>query len=46
MYAIANALDGMSRAEVARLAGVEPQALREAVVRYNAESLDGLQDRP
>ena len=36
MYAIANALEGMSRAEAARLAGMERQALRDAVVRYNA----------
>ena len=46
MYAIANALDGMSRAEAARLAGMERQALRDAVMRYNAEDLEGLHDRP
>jgi putative transposase len=46
MYAIANALEGMSRAEAARLAGMERQALRDAVVRYNAEGLTGLRDRP
>jgi transposase len=46
MYAIANALEGMSRAEAARLAGMERQALRDAVVRYNAEGLAGLHDRP
>lgn len=46
MYAIANALEGMSRAEAARLAGMERQALRDAVVRYNAEGVDGLHDRP
>ena len=45
-YAIANALEGMSRAEAARLAGMERQALRDAVVRYNAEGVDGLRDRP
>ena len=45
-YAIANALEGMSRAEAARLAGMERQALRDAVVRYNAEGLSGLYDRP
>jgi transposase len=44
--AIANALDGMTRAEAARLAGMERQALRDAVVRYNAEGLAGLVDRP
>ena len=46
MLAIANALDGMSRAEAARLAGMERQALRDAVVRYDAEGLAGLRDRP
>ena len=46
MYAIAHALDGLSRAEAARLAGMERQALRDAVLRYNAEGLAGLHDRP
>jgi transposase len=46
MYAIAGALDGLSRAEAARLAGMERQALRDAVLRYNAEGLAGLHDRP
>ena len=46
MYAIANALEGMTRAEAARCAGMERQALRDAVVRYNAEGLAGLHDRP
>jgi transposase len=65
MLAIANALEGMSRAEAARLAGpraawaarcgadgasalpmLERQALRDAVVRYNAEGIAGLHDRP
>ena len=36
----------MTRAEAARLAGMERQALRDAVVRYNAEGLAGLHDRP
>ena len=44
--AIANALDGMIRAEAGRLAGMERQALRDAVTRYNAEGLEGLEDRP
>ena len=44
--AIANALEGMPRAEAARLAGMERQALRDAVMRYNAEGLAGLSDRP
>ena len=46
MLAIANALEGMSRAQAARLAGMERQALRDAVVRYNAEGPSGLYDRP
>jgi hypothetical protein len=35
LLAIAHALDGFSRAEAARLAGMERQALRDAVRRYN-----------
>jgi transposase len=46
LLAIANALDGFSRAEAARLAGMERQALRDAVIRYNAEGPSGLHDRP
>ena len=45
MYAIAHALEGKSRAEAARLAGMERQALHDAVVRYNSEGLAGLHDR-
>jgi transposase len=46
LLAIAHALDGLSRAEAARLAGMGRQALRDAVVRYHAEGSDGLHDRP
>ena len=46
MLAIANALEGMSRAEAARAVGIERQALRDAVARFNAEGLAGLIDRP
>ena len=46
LLAIANALDGFSRAEAARLAGMERQALRDAVIRFNAEGPSGLHDRP
>jgi transposase len=46
LFAIAHALDGFSRAEAARLAGMERQALRDAVLRYNAEGPGGLHDRP
>src|SRR3954452_5563248 len=45
MLALANAMEGMTRAEAARLAGMERQALRDAVIRYNAEGLAGLHDR-
>lgn len=44
--AIANAMDGKSRSEAAAVIGRERQSLRDAVVRYNAEGLDGLRDRP
>jgi transposase len=46
MLAIAAALEGRSRAEAARLAGMERQALRDAVLRFNTEGLEGLRDRP
>ena len=46
MHAIAHALEGKSRAEAARLSGMERQALHDAVVRYNVEGLAGLHDRP
>ena len=46
LLAIANALEGMSRAAAARLAGMERQALRDAVLRFNAEGPEGLHDRP
>ncbi len=34
LMAIAHSLDGLSRAETAQLAGMERQALRDAVIRY------------
>ena len=46
MLAIANALDGLDRASAAERAGMERQALRDAVRRYNAQGLEGLRDRP
>lgn len=45
ILAIANALDGMSRDEAARSAGMDRQTLRDWVLRYNAHELDGLSDR-
>ncbi len=44
--AIAQALEGASRADAARVVGRERQSLRAAVLRYNAEGLAGLHDRP
>ena len=44
--AIAQALEGASRAAAARVVGRERQSLRDAVLRYNAEGLAGLRDRP
>jgi putative transposase len=46
LLAITNALEGMTRAEAARLAGMERQALHDAIQRFNAEGPDGLHDRP
>lgn len=44
--AIAQAVEGASRAEAARVIGRERQSLRDAVLRYNAEGPAGLRDRP
>ena len=46
MTAIANALEMKSRTKAARLANLSVQALRDAVLRYNAEGLAGLYNRP
>ena len=46
MLAIANALEGMSRADAARVVGIERQSLCDAVKRFNAEGIAGLADRP
>lgn len=45
MLALAHALDGLGRAESARLVGMDRQAFRDTVVRYNAEGIEGLYDR-
>jgi transposase len=44
LLAIANALSGMSRKEAAEAAGMDRQALRDWVIRYNAYGLNGLYD--
>ena len=46
LHGLANALSGMSRAQAAAAAGMDRQTLRDWVVRYNAEGLAGLRDRP
>ena len=45
LLALALVLDGHKRADAARLAGMERQALRDWVHRYNADGLLGLADR-
>lgn len=46
ILAIALVLEGASREVAARAAGAQRQTLRDWVIRYNAEGLDGLKDRP
>lgn len=46
MLAIAMVLDGASREDAARAAGMQRQTLRDWVHRYNAEGIAGLADRP
>lgn len=45
LFALAHALDGMDRGSAARLAGLDRQAFRDAVTRYNAEGVAGPADR-
>lgn len=45
MLAIANVLEGMSRAGAARAAGMDGQRLRDTVVRYNVQKVAGPYDR-
>src|SRR5436309_4558073 len=45
MLALALGLEGSSREEAARAAGMDRQTLRDWVHRYNAEGLAGLHDR-
>jgi transposase len=46
LLALANALDGMSRERAAGQAGMDRQTLRDWVIRFNAEGIEGLRDRP
>ena len=43
---MANALDGMDRGQAARQAGMDRQTLRDWVIRFNAEGVEGPRDRP
>jgi len=45
LLAIAAVYDGLSRAEAARMGGMDRQTLRDWVYRFNAEGPDGLHDR-
>ena len=45
MLAIALVLEGMDRETAARTCGMDRQTLRDWVHRYNAEGLDGLENR-
>jgi transposase len=46
LIALANALDGMSRKAAAHVAGMDRQTLRDWVIRFNAEGVEGLRDAP
>ena len=46
MLALASALEGASREDAARQAGMGRQSLRDWVHRFNAEGIEGLRDRP
>lgn len=45
LLALAMVLDGHKRSDAARLAGMDRQALRDWVHRYNADGVPGLADR-
>jgi transposase len=46
LLAIALVLEGARRTEAARVTGMDRQTLRDWVVRYNDEGVEGLCDRP
>jgi transposase len=46
LFAIANVLDGMSREDAARQAGMTRQTLRDRVIRYNANGIEGIRNAP
>lgn len=46
LFGIANVLDGLTRKEAARQAGMSRQTLCDWIHLYNASGIDGLRDRP
>ena len=46
LLALALVMDGLSRTEAARAGGMDRQTLRDWVIRYNDEGIEGLRDRP
>jgi transposase len=46
LLGLAHALEGIERGAAARLAGMDRQTLRDWVIRFNAEGVEGLRDRP
>ena len=46
MFGIANILDGLDREAAARQAGMTRQTLRDWVIRYNAQGIEGLRELP
>ena len=46
LLALANALEGTSRAAAAEQAGMDRQTLRDWVIRFNEAGVEGLCDRP
>ena len=46
LLALANALDGMEQGKAAMRAGMDRQTLRDWVIRFNDQGIEGLRDRP
>ena len=46
LFGIASVLEGMSREDAARQAGMTRQTLRDWVIRYNANGIEGVRDAP
>jgi transposase len=46
LLAVALVMEGATRTEAARITGMERQTLRDWVIRYNEEGVEGLRDRP